>query len=243
MPLGLSLLLNSFGLLLLLFNKRSGFLFAFLGVSVLYASSITAVANPLITSLESRYPAQAIGKLPAVDTIVVLGGGLGPPIKPRLETEINSSSDRLYYAAKLYIAGKGNRILLSGGNVFSQPNLKSSAEYAAQILIGWGVPEEAIIQEGISRNTYENTLETKRLLNDSSTVLLVTSAFHMWRSVSLFTSQGIDVIPAPTDFKATIRKEPGFLSWLPRYGALNKSTIAFKEYLGYWVYRLKGWID
>ena len=204
------------------------------GVLVLYTCSITVVADRLIGSLESRYPPKPIAELPNAELIVVLGGGVELPIFPRVEVEFNDSGDRLHYATKLYNAGKAPKILLSGGNVVIQPSMKPNATYSATLLTEWGVPASAIIIEGKSRNTQENAIETLALLEGRDPrIILVTSAFHMRRSVAWFENQGFTVLPAPTDIQATAIETYELLRWLPRYEALTKSTLAMKEYLGY----------
>jgi len=73
-------------------------------------------------------------------------------------------------------------------------------------------------------------------------VLLVTSASHMRRSVAVFRTQGMEVIPAPTDVRV-VDLPPNLGSLVPTLGGLEFSTIAIKEHVGWWVYRLRGWID
>ena len=241
MPLGLSMLCMLAGVMLLALRKNSGLVLVLTGVVVLYACSITPVADRLIGSLESRHPPKTIASVPNAELIVVLGGGIELPISPRVESEFNDAGDRLYYATQLYKAGKAQKVLLSGGNVVRQPSVKPNAFYSSALLEEWGVPANAIIIEGKSRNTHENAAETRALLKISEPrILLVTSAYHMRRAVALFKKQGLTVFPAPTDIQATEIQMYGLLRWLPRYEALTKSTLALKEYLGYLVhFRLK----
>ena len=73
-------------------------------------------------------------------------------------------------------------------------------------------------------------------------VLLVTSALHMPRSVATFRTVGIEVTPAPTDFKVV--RDPGgsrAKRWLPNAEALHESTLAIHEYVGQLAYWLRGW--
>ena len=65
-----------------------------------------------------------------------------------------------------------------------------------------GIPSSAILQEGKSVNTHENAIFTQEILEEQNInkILLVTSAFHMPRSLKIFQHLGIDAIPAPTDF-------------------------------------------
>jgi uncharacterized SAM-binding protein YcdF (DUF218 family) len=60
--------------------------------------------------------------------------------------------------------------------------------------------------------------------------VLITSAAHMPRAMAIFRSQGMNPVPAPTDFR--LRWEPAYDHWLPTTGALGKTESAFHEYLG-----------
>ena len=101
-----------------------------------------------------------------------------------------------------------------------------------------GVPPRAIMQENKSRNSHQNAVYTADMLKKLgiNKILLVTSAFHMRRSEALFNSQGLEVIPAPTDYQRLVGPVtmPG---WLPSVSDLWQSTHALHEILGYWVYR------
>ncbi len=87
-------------------------------------------------------------------------------------------------------------------------------------------------------------METKRILDTRglSTILLVTSALHMRRALVTFQAAGVNTIPAPTDFEVVEREVRTVLDWLPYAGALEGTTRALKEYLGFVVYRLRGWL-
>ena len=102
----------------------------------------------------------------------------------------------------------------------------------------------------ISRNTYENALYSRQFLQEKgiNQIILVTSAFHMPRSVMLFEQQGFEVFPAPTDYGVTQDGwqrlwESNFVTQLinffPRASYLSSTTHSLKEYLGLLVYRLK----
>ena len=113
-----------------------------------------------------------------------------------------------------------------------------------RFLADLGVPPEAILLEGRSRNTRENALYTAEILSAEGIdrVLLVTSALHMPRALATFRAAGIDAEPAPTDFE--VMPEPAHLMrWLPDAEALSDSTRALKEYVGWWVYRWRGWAE
>jgi uncharacterized SAM-binding protein YcdF (DUF218 family) len=121
----------------------------------------------------------------------------------------------------------------------------------AEVLEFMGVPREAILEESRSRNTFENAVETRRLLarEGIDRVLLVTSALHMPRAVALFRCAGFDVVPAPADFWVSDDDRLGFgngslegvvLGLLPDAENLANTTRALKEYLGLMLSRLLG---
>ncbi|MCB0642827.1 MAG: YdcF family protein, partial [Phaeodactylibacter sp.] len=106
------------------------------------------------------------------------------------------------------------------------------------------IPDSAIIEEGRSLNTYENIINSKQLIDSlqpDAKILLFTSAFHMPRALAICKKQGLSVTPYPTD----IMYNP--LSWAPRdwlfpdSGGFHIWSLFLKEWVGYVVYKLKGY--
>lgn len=177
------------------------------------------------------------------DAIVVLGGGLNLPLPPRTETELNGSGDRIVYGVRLLLSNKAPILMVTGGNVFPQPGYLTEAEYTKYMILPWGVQEEQFLMETASRNTWENAVYSWRMLSPKKVtrVILVTSAFHMPRSVGSFKKAGFEVVPAPVDFNGMMMNQPTVLKWLPDSGALARTSMVIREYLGLWVYKLRGW--
>ena len=176
---------------------------------------------------------------------MVLGGGTSRgPAAPGQTPELTDSADRLFYAARLFHSGKAPLILFSGGAVrlLDSGRLASEAEAATQLLQEWVVPAQAILLENKARNTRENALFSRQILQSrgASHILLVTSAFHMPRAAAVFRKLGFQVTPAPADFRSWDDEGP-LLSLLPDAQSLVKSQLALKEWLGLLVYRLRGW--
>lgn len=168
----------------------------------------------------------------------MLGGGVVAPLKPRLKAEMNDGGDRLTMAAELLHAGKAPYILVSGGQVFSDPDILSEADYHVDFLRNLNVPADAIVLEKKSRNTAENATFSREVLDQRGDkhILLVTSAFHMPRSVLLFGQTDLRVTAVTTDLRNSLSKRPEILYWLPDADALAASQTAVREHLGYWVY-------
>ncbi len=249
-PLGLACLLIAAALLL---GKRPRLqrTVLLLALSILLLGGNRWTAMALMRPLEWRHLPQ--GEIPPAEVIVVLGGDTAPPAYPRTIPEVGDAGDRLIYAAYLYNQGKAGHILFSGGSIdWLYPALEPADENA-QLLELMGVPREAIWLEPDSRNTYENALYSRQVLEQKGIrrIILVTSAFHMPRSVALFEHQGLEVIPAPTDFRTTqadweMLSRGGvrnlLFNLLPGPDNLQTITLALKEYLGLLIYRLRGWL-
>lgn len=213
-------------------------------IALLWTSATPVFAEFLAARLERQYLPMAVEESPQADAIVVLSGGLGLVIPPRREVDLRASADRILHTARLYRAGKAPWVIATGGNVFPQHSAQPESVYATAILQEWGVDKNAILTELNSRNTYENAVETAKLLQKRQlgTVLLVTSAMHMPRALATFRSAGIDAIASPTDYRVAQYQQPLILKWLPSAGALCGTTNSLKEYLGTAVYRWRGWI-
>lgn len=249
-PLGLSCVLLIVSLILIL-RKRSRL--ALISVSltllILFFSSNTWFSDQVVRSLEFQYISS--GELPTADAIVVLGGATESAVPPRPWIELREEGDRVLYGAKLYRDKKAPRVILSGGRVDWRPTSTSEAEDMATLMETMGVPRSAMLLEPKSLNTRENAVNTQQIMQAQKirSVLLVTSAMHMPRSVLIFRKLGINVIPAPTDYTsiqldqaAKNSTEAAILDALPDADQLRRLTRSLKEYIGIFVYWLRGWI-
>lgn len=218
---------------------------------VLILGGNTWLCSALLRSLEFRYlPPNPI---PTADAIVVLGGGTRPHLPPRPWVEVNEAGDRLLYGVKLYQEGKAPLLLFSGGRVTWRGGISGSeAADLTELALAMGVPKSAIIQEDSALNTYENAVNIKQILQQYNlkTILLVTSATHMMRSYLIFKKQGINAIPVPTDFVFIDNPltsegdtwEATVLSCIPDVENMVVTTRVLKEYLGMFIYFLRGWL-
>lgn len=250
-PLGLASLLLLLALILLWRKPRLAALSIGLALVLLLVSSSAWVSDWLVRSLEYQYVPQA--NIPTADAIVVLGGATRPAVPPRPWVEVAEEGDRVLYAAKLYREGKAPRIILSGGRVNweGKNDLPESADMAEMIKT-MGVPETALIQESTSRNTRENAVNSKKIMDAQGIrkILLVTSALHMPRSLRIFQKLGVDTFPATTDFLSSDRETQDLrntaqdvtLNSLPDAERLRNTTRALKEYVGIGIYWLRGWL-
>ena len=228
---------------------RNGLIIA--AVFILWVFSNRWVDLALTRSLEWQYlPVQGA---PKAEAIVVLGGGTYPAQYPRQTTEMSGAGDRVLYAAHLFRDGRAPFVLLSGGTIEWMGDFPSTpATEMEDIITFMGVPPSALWLEDKSQNTHEDAVMSAQVLKAKGVhrILLVTSAIHMPRAMAVFQKTGLEVIPAPTDFKVTQAAWDGLLhgsvesdiiNLLPDASDLGSITNDLKEYIGLLVYRLMGW--
>ncbi len=208
-------------------------------VAVLVLSTNPQFATWLAGTLERQYPQLALADIKQHDAIIVLGGGLRIPLPPAKQAQITAGSDRYWYATQLYRASKAKQIVLAGGNVFEQVDARGEtvpgeAFYAKKLLFDWGVPESAIVAESLSRNTEQNRNNVADLLASRGikSVLLVTSATHMPRAMTLFAELPVELTAASADVLVLQTNSPAVFDWLPSVSAMQLTTQAIHEYYG-----------
>ncbi|MEL6471004.1 MAG: YdcF family protein [Cyanobacteria bacterium J06623_4] len=248
-PLGLSILLMVLGLVWLWRHPRRATGAIALAIFILFSSSNPVISNKLVSSLEWQYfPPDPV---PTADAIVVLGGATTPALAPRPWVEVSEAGDRILHGARLYTQGRAPKLILSGGRItWGGGGDSSEADDMKEIAMAMNVPEADIMLEETSLNTRQNAVNVKQILEaqDIDSVLLVTSAVHMPRAVAIFKKLDINIIPAPTDYLVTTEKqsiptlENRILSLLPDASAIDNFTRALKEYVGFVIYRLRGWV-
>ncbi|MBK1620611.1 hypothetical protein CKO42_19690 [Lamprobacter modestohalophilus] len=236
MPLSLGLLLGLAGLVLVWRVRWLGVFVAGLGLGLIGACSLPAVATALMSQLERDYPPQAAADCEPADAILVLGGAVQPLLIGDLRPRLHRGSDRVWEAARLYHAGCASQVVVSAGGKLEPPIAAPEAEAIAELLTALGVPRSALRLETESRNTLGNARSSREVLDSSGTrrVLLVTSAWHLRRAVAIFEQAGFDVVPVGADYRS-ISSCRGLQCWLPSAGALEASGLALKEFLGYLV--------
>lgn len=206
-------------------------------------------------ALESEWPVVKAEDAPTADAIVLLGGGMGSNTNVYPYAEMWNGADRVWHAARLYKAGKAPLVIPTG---------TGERESSLPLLLDLGVPERAIVIEDKARNTEENAKFVEELLRQSRLgsdeaigqsnkpiiqqsrgkpkVLLVTSAWHMRRSVLMYRkyAPSLEIIPAAADYEATVQTGHSFSFkdlW-PDATMFYANSYIFKEYIGYWGYQL-----
>jgi uncharacterized SAM-binding protein YcdF (DUF218 family) len=177
------------------------------------------------------------------DYAVVLGGMLWYDARQD-KPQFMRGSDRIFQTLPLLQNGQIKKIIISGGSgSISHPEERES-DILKTYLVRIGIPDSCILTENQSRNTRENALNTKRVLdslNYKGEILFVTSAFHLRRAISCFEKAGItNLVPYPADRYSGPRKYDLDFILLPNPDAIEQWDLLLHEITGYFVYKAKG---
>lgn len=178
------------------------------------------------------------------DIGIILSGVTIPDKMPDDRIYFKKGADRVMHPVQLYKMGMVRKILVSGGNGQLVDKGWREADQIKNILLYSGIPEEDIIIENNSDNTFQNAVYSCEILKrdfPNQKYLLVTSAFHMRRSEACFKKQGIDFDVFSTDFYTHERRFSPDV-FIPDAYALLKWEIFIKEITGIMMYKLVGYI-
>ncbi|CAM4329703.1 YdcF family protein [Cytophagaceae bacterium 50C-KIRBA] len=180
--------------------------------------------------------------------VVLTGGMIQSTDRHPDRISLGQVSDRMLQTFHLYQQGAIKKILISGGET-SIPNLIIDNTHESmnvrKLLIKMGVPSRDIFVENKARNTYENAFYSSQMLRNyikNDTIVVITSAMHIRRSVLCFEKQGFKVRPYSADI---LKKDtpPGILSnFKPSEQSLQVFFQLTREFVGILAYKLQGYV-
>ncbi|MEE4304976.1 MAG: YdcF family protein [Wenzhouxiangella sp.] len=240
-PLGIATLALLIALAFWLADRRRwglGF-FAF-GFALLWISAMPVLGNWAMLQLEAQWPKRSVAQMPTADAVVVLGGAFGSGNGQFVYPDASGSVDRYWHAARLFHAGKAPLIVLSGGRMPHLTDGPTEAQAGRGFLTDLGVPESAIALDNRALTTYENARNIAAIVDERGleSLLVVTSASHMRRSLDTLSRVDARLVPAATDFSAVENMPFRFRNYLPSVSGLAMTTRAWHEIVGSWYYRL-----
>jgi uncharacterized SAM-binding protein YcdF (DUF218 family) len=239
-PSNLLMFLAVAGACLLLTRWRNlAFTLLFGGIVALAVLGLSPLSNVLLLSLSERFPAWQAGRSDP-DGVIVLGGAIDPDVSEiRDAIEIDSSAERVMALLTLARRFPNARIVFSGGSgsLFQKP--LSEAPYARKLLAEFGLTGDRFIFEATSRTTWENAVNSRDLVKPKpgERWLLVTSAFHMPRSVGAFRMAGFEVEAYPVDWR-TRGWDDATQGFDRLSSGLSRADVAIHEWRGlvsYWL--------
>lgn len=207
------------------------------GLMVLGLLGFEAGPHALLRTLENRYPvptAEAVGRHVGV---IVLGGATEHPdiYQAHGQVPLGEAAERMTVPVGLLRQHPNLKLVFSGGEGRLLATGVTEAELAKAFYQQQGVDMGRVVLEGGSRTTRENAIQVAALLGErcKQPWLLVTSAWHMPRSVPEFEAVGCQVTPYPVDFRT------GAATAWTEYSLARSLLLwqtALHEWLGLWAY-------
>ena len=239
-PNTLALLLASLGLWALLRRRRWGRWPALAGLGYYLVVLLTPLHQWLLLPLEDRFPRPAAAPT-RVDGVVVLGGAVDQNLtEARGMPALNGAAERMTEPLALARRFPEARIVFTGGQGSPVHGGVTEADVARELWTALGLPPERVSYETNARNTYENALLTRQVVQPQpgQTWLLITSAGHMPRAMGIFRQVGWEVTPWPVNYTTGHSLRDWYDA--PFGTRLNQTEWAAHEWLGLLAYRLLG---
>jgi len=157
----------------------------------------------------------------------------------------SKGADRVTHTVELYKMGRLEKILISGGSGRLRQEDEPEANKFRKAMLMMGVDSADIIIENETRNTYESAVAVKEMLTrmnyTDKDCLLITSAFHMRRSLACYRKAGLNVDNFTTDFY-THKRDYHLDAIIPSLEAISIWQKLIKEWLGFAAYKAAGYV-
>lgn len=244
-PSSLCVIAMAAGLILIGFTRRRrlGLWLSGLGLTMLIVAGFLPLGNYLVLPLEERFASQSLPEPgEKVAGIIILGGFEDGWVSAgRGGLAVNEAAERLTESVRLAKRWPDARVVFSGGVAGLLAGGVEAAGPVGAFLEDVGIDAGRIVLEPDARNTWQNAINLREVLKPSASDrwLLVTSAYHMPRSVGVFRKVGFDVIAAPVDYRT---RDAGDLTRLfeTMPGGLQRLDLGAREWIGLAAYWLTG---
>lgn len=219
--------------------RRPALIMLWSGLAVLGLLGFRVVPDALLRPLENRYPVPTAEAVDRHVGIIVLGGALQHPdsFAAHGQVPLGEAAERMTVPVGLMREHPRLELVFSGGEGRLLTTGVTESELARVFYQQQGLDMARVRLEDGSRTTRENARQVAKLLGEhcQQPWLLVTSAWHMPRSMAEFEAVGCNFTPYPVDFRT------GDFTPLTEYSlahSLLRWQTALHEWLGLWVYGL-----
>ena len=186
--------------------------------------------------LEYPYKPIPISSIKENDAVIVLGGMLNKVGDQNYNKYEFSDPDRFLGGIDLIKNFKSKKLILMSSQLPWTVNWQPEGQVLKEKAISLGLdPDQIFVTEKV-KNTYEESIAVTKLIPNNSSIILVTSAYHMDRSKYLFEKQGFKVNAFPVDFKSS-NQELSLISFLPNVDSLYKTSLFIRENIGRLYYK------
>lgn len=215
------------------------------GIGLLLFFSNQFIANEV--SLWWELPSKPYTEIKTYNAAIVLTGVVAHRSSgPKDRTYFYIGADRVIHTVQLYKLGLVKKIILSGGTGSVLEEREPESLKLKRSLLVMGIPDSVIYTDAGSDNTYENAVESKKLLDSlgikKQDCLLVTSAFHMRRALACFRKANMDMDYFTCDFRSAPRSFALDVLLLPKIDAIHIWQKLLKEWVGFAAYKVAGYI-
>ena len=208
----------------------------YIAIGVLYILSTPIFSNNFLKIVEGSEYRKPISAIDSADAIVVLSGMLQineVGDSPYIEW---GDPDRFFGGIALYKAGKAPKLVFTGGKMPWDKTKKTEGEVLKEYAISNGIAYENILVTKNVENTADEAVAVNELIRPSKRIILVTSAYHMYRAKRLFEKQGFIVIPYKVDYKTAGNSRITIMNILPSAGNLGMTESGMREIIGRFYY-------
>jgi uncharacterized SAM-binding protein YcdF (DUF218 family) len=211
----------------------------YIAIGVLYIISTPIFSNNFFKIIKGSEHRKPISAIDSADAIVVLSGIL----------EINEvgdstyiewgDSNRFFGGIALFKAGKAQKLIFTGGKMPWDKAKKTEGEVLKEYAISNGIPAEKIFVTKDVENTADEAVAIKELMSPSKRIILVTSAYHIYRAKKLFGKQGFEVRPYKVDYKTAGNRKVTLMDFIPSADNLELTETGIREIIGRLFYLIK----
>ena len=211
----------------------------YIAIGVLYILSTPIFSNNFFKLVEGSEYRKPISAIDSADAIVVLSGMLEI-------NEVGDSTyiewgdpDRFFGGIALFKAGKSQKLLFTGGKMPWDKAKKTEGAVLKEYAVTNGIASKNILVTKDVENTADEPLSVKELISPSKKIILVTSAYHMYRAQRLFEKQGFNVIPYKVDYITRAEYSTTILDFIPSAGNLGITETGIREIIGRLYYMIQ----
>jgi uncharacterized SAM-binding protein YcdF (DUF218 family) len=208
----------------------------YVAIGLLYTLSTPIFSNNFFKIVEGSEYRKPISAIDSADAIVVLSGMLEI-------NEIGDSTyvewgdpDRFFGGIALFKASKAQKLVFTGGKMPWDKAKKKEGDVLKEYAILNGIASEKILVTKDVENTADEAVAVNELIGPSKRIILVTSAYHMYRAERLFEKQGFQVITYKVDYKVARSLKTTIIDFLPDAESLKQTETGIRELIGRLIY-------
>lgn len=214
-------------------RARLGQRMVFAAAVLLLVAGLSPFANLLILPLEARFAAFVDDGTPVAGIVVIGGTYDTEATNAHGQMALNETGERLIALGELARRYPDAKLIYAGGGSEFTPDTTPEATLVENTAHQLGVARERILYDRRSLNTFQNAFYAKALAQPKAGErwLVVTSAFHMPRTMGVFRKVGFEVVPYPVDYRtagaASLTRPFAFVG-----EGLRRTDVASKEWIG-----------